>query len=75
MPHFTGAEMHKLCDKFGVSFDEYVPQAVREEIIRDSGGHAASFNVLLRVQLFHKMQSAGRFARVLDERYKTEMNG
>lgn len=75
MPPFTGAEMHKIFDKFEASFDEYVPQAVREEMIRESGGHAASFNVLLRMQLFHKTQSARRFARVLEERYKTEMNG
>lgn len=41
MSPFTGAEMHKLLDTFEASFDEYVPQAVREEIIRESGGHAA----------------------------------
>lgn len=72
MSPFSDAEMHRLFDTFQAFFDKYVLQAVREEIIRESGGHATSFNVLLRVQLFYNTQSAGRFLRVLEEQYKTE---
>lgn len=75
MPALSGAEMHSLFDAFEASFDKNVPQAVRKEIIRESGGHAASFNVLLRMQLTYKPQSVGCFSRVLEERYKTEMDG
>lgn len=75
MPPFTGREMHELFDIFEKRFDENIPQEVKGEIIRESGGHAASFNVILLLQLILKPKSVGKFSHLLERRYKVFMNG